>query len=218
MFTLILTTLLALCFGWVSRMNGGAPPKLPLGLDAWVFAIPFGILGAITCGLYGFLGAYFTAFLGKRLGHGQYMVLPYSFKLISAEKIDFIVKQFFGDDPRVTTRNKDNLKQNIDLYGTSKLKKRNLCGLAATNFVVALGSTVCLLLAGHFVLGLAVLLGNTVGKPLGYFCGFYCNPYHSNTVGGDFFESNLGHPTALGEFLTGFFGTLPVFFTILTLI
>jgi len=37
----IISVVGALLYGWNSRMAGGGPPKLPLGLDQWIYAIPY---------------------------------------------------------------------------------------------------------------------------------------------------------------------------------
>lgn len=60
--------IIALIWGWISRMAGGAPPKLLYGLDAWLYALPYAI---ICLPSFWSIPAYLIAALGKRLGHGR---------------------------------------------------------------------------------------------------------------------------------------------------
>lgn len=66
----------ALLMGRISRMAGGGWPRLPHGLDQWLYAIPFGatVLWIAPLSYMQFMYAilaYATAFGGKRIGHGR---------------------------------------------------------------------------------------------------------------------------------------------------
>lgn len=39
---IFMVLLVALVGGWISRMCGGGKPKLPWGLDQWIYALPYG--------------------------------------------------------------------------------------------------------------------------------------------------------------------------------
>lgn len=86
----------ALVGGVLSRMCGGGRPRLPWGVDQFLYAIPYGLVG----GLYGFAPAYAGAVLGKRTGHGQYLNYGYGARTNpnDDERLDFIVRFFFGVD------------------------------------------------------------------------------------------------------------------------
>lgn len=79
-------------------MCGGGKPKLPFGLDQWVYALPYGLCLA-TFSPIGAILSYIAAVGGKRTGHGQYHGRAgYVAPLEEQEQLDFIVKWFFGPD------------------------------------------------------------------------------------------------------------------------
>lgn len=197
-------------FGWLSRMSGGGWPKLPWGLDQHLWAIPYGILGgglahyggfgwASTTGAVGL--SYLTAFFAKRTGHGTYMTLPYSIKTgLEPERLDFIVKYFFGRDPRFVPKEfpRDVLVRNIMKYGEKKLMYRNLTGLFVTGMGVSLGAMIVALCTGHPVI--AILLFASAGcKTLAYYIGYKIVKDPTKPL-----------QTEIGEILTGIFAGIGI--------
>lgn len=180
--------------GWLSRMCGGAPPKLPYGLDQWFYALPY-LLAGVPAGLAiaTVLGVkkenrkYFTtlallpytaAFLGKRTGHGGGIDLGTSGKVREDEKLEFIVKPLHGKIPEYW-------------YDVLLL---SVTGLAVT----ILGGTgiMCIDPEAGIVVALSGLL-----KGPAYMIGRAIYPRGSGRG-----IPHLNEATAIGEFLTGFFG------------
>lgn len=189
----------ALIFGYLSRMCGGAPPKLPLGLDQHLYAVPYALVTYLALNVSGasvaimaigtFL-AYLGAFLGKRTGHGQYMDLGSWESKVDPERLDSVVRLFWGPD--INT-----------LEDTSKGNYwRDFTGLVVTGFLVSIVASLALLFTGHLLLGLGVLLGGAA-KGVAYMIGW---------------KSPIGKPTEIGEFLTGVFGGLPLVYALIILI
>lgn len=151
--------ILSYSYGKLSRMAGGGKPSLPFGLDAWLWGVPFGIAGSLTDNglsywifgepFIGFIIAYCIAVLGKRLGHGQYFDLKtFVGRIIEPEKIDFIVKLFFGRDPQTKYPNK------------TPSMLRELFGLFLKGVIGVLGLAILLFLEGSLILTiLAVIIG-----------------------------------------------------------
>lgn len=86
-------------------------------------------------------------------GHGQYMTLNFTEKFLrnetgwrvySSEKIDFLVRIFFGKDPRIQPPN-FNLSYYIQKYGYVKLLFRCLFGLFLDAGLTSLGLSLALL-------------------------------------------------------------------------
>ena len=197
--------LFVITFAVLSRACGGGWPKLPWGLDQHIYALPYAFLGWFlldNADLYwgwvagGTFLSYATAFLAKRTGHGQYMALPYSFKAITAERLDPIVKLFFGRDPRVVpvNFNLEQLQRNIDSYGEDKLMKRNLTGLFVTGMGVGLGAAISAIVAGYPLIA-GLLVASAGCKALAYYLGMKLT-------------KDVNKRTAIGEFLTGLFAAI----------
>lgn len=70
-------------------MCGGGWPKLPAGLDQWLYALPYGLL-CLPLGPWAIL-AYAGAFLGKRTGHGNFMDLGRWTKPAKPERLEFLI-------------------------------------------------------------------------------------------------------------------------------
>jgi len=181
----------SLAYAWLSRMCGGAPPKLPLGLDQWLYAIPYGVVGFLTGGYIWAAVAYATAFIGKRTGHGQYFDLGLN-KIPpgdNVEKVDFIVRLLYGKD------------EGGNFW-------RDLFGLTLTGVLVSIGAGVGLIFNSHYILG-AVILLTGAAKGLAYVIG-----HKLPTIPIPWFDE----ATAVGELLTGLFAGLGLAFTIITLL
>lgn len=222
-----ISVILGLAMSWllgkVSRMAGGGAPKLPLGLDQWIYAIPYGLAGILASihvkqsidvfglidlplwGLFGLI-SYLIAFLGKRLGHGTYFDLATSLKKIIPERIDFLVRPFFGKDP------------NSVAAGVPGDRDRDLFGLTLTGLVVGLGLIGVLLYVGQPLWALVIGITTAAKGPL-----YLLSLKHNATVRkvlskiGIHMDDPKGH-TEPGEWLTGIVGGLGVFSLIFFLI
>lgn len=222
--TIAIISILTLALSWlqgkVSRMAGGGAPKLPYGLDQWIYALPYGVAGLIAsmhleqvvdvfgyfdihamyvCGLI----SYGLAFLGKRLGHGQYFDLAtYPFRVV-AEKIDFLVRLVFGKDPNTQSDN------------TPGDRDRDLFGLSLTGLVVGLGLAGVMYYVGSSIWATAILITTAAKGPL-YLLSLKQNSIVRKVLGkiGISFDDDRGH-TEPGEWLTGIVGGLGVWSFIL---
>jgi hypothetical protein len=130
----ILAILISALGGTLARMYGagGYLPRVPLAL---LCTLPFAVVCAIMTlspfAVLAFLGAF-----GITTGHGQYLSI--TDKKILPEKLDFIVRLFFGKDPRTDFRL-------VSYYGIQKLRWRNAFGMFVTGSVVGLpASIVCM--------------------------------------------------------------------------
>ncbi len=183
--------------GWLSRMCGGAPPKLPFGLDQWIYALPYLVISlpaatpvaAFFDGMaekkrwfrFIVLLPYTAAFLGKRTGHGGGMDLASNNKEPGAgreaERLEFLILPLHGKIPQYW-------------YDALLLA---ITGLAVT---LLAGVTVCFF---NVQAGLLIMLSGILKAPA-YMIGRAIYP---NSRGDGI--PYLNEATAIGEFLTGFF-------------
>lgn len=182
--------LLALPFlgALLSRISGGMKPTLPGKLAQCLYSLLY--FAAPLC--LGFAWPWSVlaggmAFVGKITGHGQYMDLGSWLLKTSPERVDFIVKWIFGDDPNVT---QTTILQPGNYW-------RDFFGLAVTGMLCAFGLFLALCFHGLFVPAFVVLAGGAA-KSLAYDAGW--------KSGGFSLIKTLDKPTELGEALTGFFG------------
>lgn len=175
----------ALLGGWISRMCGGGPPKLPLGLDQWIYALPYGACGvavmasgAVEAEALFLLLPYFGAFLGKRTGHGGGIDLGTSPRIREPEALEFIIKPLHGRIPEYW-------------YDALLLAVTGLAVTILAGLVVALADPLA---------GLAVALSGALKAPA-YKIGRAIYP-HGRGRG----IPELNEATAIGEFLTGVAG------------
>lgn len=91
---------LPIAMAWLSAMCGGSKPKLPLGLDQLLYAVPFASVAYAAVGPVG-LVAYPTAVLGKRTGHGRGMDLktPHLEVGSKPEKVEILIRWLEGRSP-----------------------------------------------------------------------------------------------------------------------
>lgn len=184
----ILLTLLGIPFillgSLLSRMHGGGKHLGKIGdfidrysLEAFLLALPLiPILYFNGVTLLLSLFAYATAVIALRKGHGQYMTLPYSEKIINAEDIDIIPTLFFGEDPRVSKTGHVILEEavlgdKIYEYGKKKLYWRNVFGMSISGLTVTLLSSILLLSEAFFTGAIILLLGGTA-KSIAYVIGW----------------------------------------------
>jgi hypothetical protein len=223
-----IATVFALVMGMVSRMAGGAKPKLPLGLDQWIYGIPYGAITwfattfvewrdwiEYTVILLAYLGGVFS----KRMGHGDWMNLPYSIKkLKKREWGDPILSLFFGRDPRHLTKSNATALADIKTYGEKKLYYRNLAGLAMSGIFPALIAAIPLTVAGFWIGGLAMIVGGAM-KVVSYAVPWKIAPsgrfpwwvnHNSPNYEYKFFRDEFSEATQFGEYFTGFFGAIGI--------
>lgn len=185
-----LATIFGVCGGYISRMCGGAPPKLPLGLDAWLYALPILFVSLyIGAPMYAALIAYLLGVLGKRLGHGQYMDLGNVSKIIKPEKIDFIVRKLFGRDINETQAVPGNYK-------------RDWVGLGFTGLVPVIGLSLCVAVYGGSIIGALLLALSGFMKAGAYSLGWFLLP--PGSVVPEKLHKEINEATEIGEFFTGF--------------
>lgn len=209
---MLLTVGFSIIWAKLSRMCGGGNPKLPFGLDQHIYATPYLLLSVLinpviafnSCLLHFF--SYFTALLGKRQGHGQYFDLGKWTKKIKAEKIDPIVRLFFGKDPNTIN---DNVPGN---------KNRDKFGLTLTGIVCGMGISVAAFLSGFIAMGIIYLVFSSTKGIIYWFSDKY-----NHQLNDIFLE--LGIPldekdsyTEKAEWINGFIPLLPIFASIFTLI
>lgn len=169
--------LLSLLFGWFSRMCGGAPPKLPLGLDQFIFSIPY-LMFYDVIGIVQSVLSYAGGVLGKRTGHGNGMDLAHVDYEGKPEKVEFLIRWLHDRIPR---------------YWYDFL-------------LLALTSLLANIILGGFLIYTDPLVGaislflSTFCKPISYAIGWKIYPNFSGKG-----LKNLNEATQIGEFLTGFF-------------
>ena len=182
----------------VSRIHGGAVP-MPKVIKNLLWAVAFGY---VTFEAYqaeysntlipAIVAAIVTAIsLMKATGHGQYMSLGTVWKPIKPEKLDWVVRLWFGVDPR--TRNP--LLEPEDIYD------RCLLGLAVTGVAAVIGGVIAL---GYLnpIAGLILAIGGAL-KAVSYTIGWYLYPSGKGKG-----LPQLNEATQVGEFLTGLFAGL----------
>jgi hypothetical protein len=168
--------LFSLCGGWISRMCGGGPPKLPWGIDQWLYAAPFALMG-INGGWPLIILCFISVLLGKRTGHGNGISLDRSPKG-DDEPLELFIKGLHGKIPE---------------YWYDVLL------LSFTGFVTVLIPAVVVAPFNLFAAALLILSGLLKGPA--YMIGWAIYPEGSGRG-----IPHLSEATAVGEFLTGFFG------------
>lgn len=175
--------------GWLSRMCGGGPPRLPYGIDTYIFCIPFALVGLLISPWAG-IASYAFAVLGKRIGHGRGISLKEPMKPTSEPERVEVVSLWLIDK--------------IPTYWYKCLV------LLLTAFVQNIGLSVCLVFV-NLVFAVLFFL-SSIFKPIAYMIGWRIYPKgHGPGI------PRLSSATALGEFLTGFFTFLCLLILIYTI-
>lgn len=189
----IFILLFALAGGWLSRMAGGGPPKLPWGLDQWLYGLPYALIALpVTAPFAAFMGLkeknskvalcilllpYIGAVAGKRTGHGGGIDVGTWTADREDEKLEFIIKPLHGKIPE---------------YWYDALL------LGVTGIACTLIASVMVMFVDVWG-GLALMLSGSTKAPA-YMIGWWIYP-----TGGGKGIPHLNEATAIGEFLTGFF-------------
>ena len=175
-----LAALAILPMAYVSRMAGGGGPKLPLGLDQWLYSLPYALLAPAT-GLWAVL-AYSGAFLSKRTGHGRGMSLKEPMKPGSEpEKLEYLILWLQPYLPNY-------------VYKCLILAVIGIAGKA--------GAAIALAATGNIVAGLFTLISG-LGKPVAYMIGWTIFPDGGGN--NDDYPEEFNEATELGEGLSGLF-------------
>lgn len=178
----------------LGRIDGGGIIKMKEWLERLLIMGFFVMAASTFAGWFGLLAA--IGVFGIATGHGQYF-LNRAIKPIEPEKLDAIVRLFFGDDPR--TNEKYNyirgkifsendipkLREEIAAYGLHKLYWRNVFGMVVTGSVVGLPAALLAILYGQWYA--AALFSMTgVLKAIAYMLGWH-----------------LRHSTVVAEYING---------------
>ena len=147
-----------------ARMDGGGEPKTPEWVERTLCMLVFMIACAPFAGMWA-LAAYLGV-VGIATGHGQYF-LARALKRIKPERVDFIVRLFFGRDPRETSA----LASDLDAYGSTKLYCRCVFGMFVTGTLVGLPAAILALCYGQYAAALLFSLTG-VAKALAYIAGY----------------------------------------------
>lgn len=229
----------------VSRMSGGAKPKLGWGLDQWLYAIPYALVvwfatttlpstfwafnhiseltfQGITISL-----AYFGAFFGKRTGHGTWIGLPFvARRWKDREWGDSILDLFFGEDPRYFTDSTLTVAKDIKNYGETKIYLRNLAGLALNGIFPSFMAGLALLIMGYWVGALALIVLSSF-KWAAYDIPWRIWPsgkapwavnYKAPDYKYKFFRDEFCEATQFGEAITGTLAALGLIATVLNIL
>lgn len=174
--------------GFLSRMCGGMRPKLPWGLDQWLYALPYGLLPgaalwalnpyvAVVLGLLSYAGA----LLGKRTGHGGGLDLGTWTRPRDDERLEFLIKPLHGKIPE---------------YWYDVLL------LAITGLAVSLVASVSIAVVNPLA-AIPTLVGGLL-KPLPYMLGWKLHPKSESPSK----VKELDEATEVGEAGTGLLGYL----------
>lgn len=177
---------LIFCFwgGWVSRMCGGAWPRLPWGLDQWLYSIPYAliVLGATDSVLLTLL-IFIGVVIGKRVGHGSGIDLGRAQKIEPPRNLlDSLISKICWKRPPYQ-------RDIIFLAATGQM----------TTFLPALVVSFINLPAA-----LALAVSGALKGPA-YMIGWAIYPQGSGRG-----IAGLNEATAMGEFLTGVFAYLGI--------
>lgn len=169
--------------GWPARMDGGGWPKTHEWVERTLCMIPAVGASVVTAGWYAPLA--YSGVLGIITGHGQYF-LARMVKAISPERVDFIVRLFFGEDPRTSDDyelvrgekwsqalpyHKIQLAREMEAYGMRKLYWRCVFGMFITGFVYGLPAAILAAMFGHWFAA-AMFASTGIAKALAYMIGY----------------------------------------------
>jgi len=132
--------------------------------------------------------------VGKTTGHGLYMNLGTYYRYAGSEKVDFLLKPFFGTDIRTTERAK--VMMPFDIQAEQPFEKvywRSVAGLAIVGFLAVSGVVIAFALINPLA-AIPVAIGG-LAKGGAYMLGWH--------IADD--EWAEPSPTNYGEFFTGLF-------------
>ena len=165
----------------ISRAHGaGWLPKVVLSI---LWALPFGFMPAqhfndIALGASLSLIAVGLCALGKSTGHGQWMSLGTVWKYIKPERMDFVIKWFFGEDPRSKVGKSTEIYREIRM---NKLYWRCVSGMALKGFLSVSGAVIAMGFINPWFSVIMSVGGILCG--LAYMIGWAVYPKHATVMG-----------------------------------
>lgn len=180
------------------RMDGGGIADVKEWVERSLIMFAFVLSCAPFAGVVS-VGAYLGV-VGIATGHGQYF-LETTIKAMSAERFDFVVRLFFGADPRTAVELKpwrgekwnnapqeikDSLFLKMQDYGLSKLYWRNIFGMCVTGSLVGLPAFILAILYGQAVGVLFLLTG-----PIKAFSYMFAWNFYKTTVTAEYINGGL---------------------------
>ncbi len=171
-FFIVLIVLKVVLLGAVyGRVDGGGIAKVGEWIERSLIMFFFVLACAPFAGLYALLA--YGGVAGIATGHGQYF-LARMVKAIEPERLDFIVRLFFGSDPRtdkaLKLKPKATIKGAMDRYGMKKLYWRCVFGMFVTGSLVGIPAFIIAVCFGQWFGGLFLLTG--VVKSIAYMIGY----------------------------------------------
>lgn len=206
----LISSSVILATAWASRMDGGGPPKTPEIVERLIAMLPVLAYGS----LYGWVAMFIASVgvVGRATGHGLYF-LARQIKATTPEFFDFMLRPFFGRDPRTSDEFADlrNLRVEeipverlkeinaaVDAYGYNRLYWRCVAGMSVTGVIVTL-PLACILIAAGEVLSPMIVFVAGAQKGLSYMIGYHLRIKNWNRN----FPMYLHDDTEIAEFLNG---------------
>lgn len=168
------------------RLDGGGITKVYEWLERTLIMFFFVIACAPFAGFWAMFS--YTGVAGIATGHGQYF-LNRMIRAVEPETLDFIVRLFFGTDPRSQDKYAEYFTVHIDghppeivnqirsdsiKYGMIKLYWRNVFGMFVTGSFLGLPAVILMSIFGAWIP--AALFGLTgVAKAFAYMAGYAIN-------------------------------------------
>jgi hypothetical protein len=158
------------------RIRGGLVPAFPRPTDQILFALPFGAIAykISNRNIWWFIGVLSLTTLSLTTGHGAFMDLGRVNYPVSPERLDFIVRWFFGPD-------------NFHSFW------RDGFGLAITGLAVTLPCAIALAIHKKYILSLILLLSGALKFPA-YYIGW---EVFSGTEGGEYLYGAFAWASAI---------------------
>lgn len=193
MFFAFLAAFKAIFLGAIyGRMDGGGIVTTKEWTERSLIMFFFVLACAPFAGLWALFA--YAGVLGIATGHGQFF-LNRAVQAVEPEKLDYVVRIFFGLDPRTDEKYidyrdyvdwyKDNpgkrkkfeevIKPEIELrmqeYGTKRLYWRNVVGMFATGLLVGIPAAILSIAFGKYILAF-IFMGTGLAKAAAYVIGY----------------------------------------------
>lgn len=179
--------LIAIIGSLIARLHGG-DNKIPKQIEAFLWALPQAYVASLATDNIVATIVLVTTMFAMNTGHGQYFSFARWYEKVTPERLDALVKPFFGDDPRFTYEGKPYERPII----YDKLYFRNLFGMTLKGIVRVLPCALALYATPALAL-LLVFGGALTGLAYAF--------------AHEIFDLRQ-HPTMYGEYASGFFAFL----------
>ena len=198
LFYLLIALKVVLLGALYGRLDGGGIAKVGEWVERSLIMFFFVLACAPFSGLYALLS--YGGVGGIATGHGQYF-LNRMIKAIAPERFDFIVRWFFGTDPRTQEKYSvyrddawrsasASIQHRIDHdmmdYGLNKLYWRNVFGMFVTGSLVGIPAFIISMCFGQWIGAVFLLTG--VVKSIAYMVGYRL---YSNTESSEYINGGL---------------------------